>query len=127
LLSVGASGTEHAAIERQNSDLIFLPREGKPHAKLNDCFVWLKISSISNSLLSKYFSFVSLFTYTHSRCLRSLKCRSSVQIFFLFTQTANGERRSLKRQKTTSASISEANKVEEILKPCAGRQILCKS
>ena len=47
----GAYRTEHAAIERRNCNLIFFPREGKPHAKLNDCFVWLKIFSISNSFI----------------------------------------------------------------------------
>ena len=68
---------------------------------------------------------MSLFTYTHSRCAL-IDIKVVFKSFFLFVQTANGERRSLKRQKTASASISEANKIEEILEPCAGRQILCK-
>ena len=66
--------------------------------------------------------------HTHALLVRAVieMSKQCSSILSLHADRGNGERRSLKRQETTSTSISEANKVEEVLKPYAGRQKLCK-
>ena len=77
--------------------------------------------------LSKYFRFLwSLFTLCAPWVTRYhiMKCWSfvfgTITWYFISFQGIDGERRAIKRQKTAPASFLEANKIEEIHKPCTG-------